>query len=131
VKKWFDTYMSQGFVREVTKCVQGHNLRTMNWISEGGVTLSSSEAENIAASAVARRTPTPALFYQGFRLTAPLLAPHACGKIRLHISLCVRIPSITITDVMAMLNVISSASEYVRAKSSYTNIGVPLMSPMP
>ena len=46
--------MSQEFVREVTKCVQGHNLRTMNWIREGGVTLSSSGAENVAARAVAR-----------------------------------------------------------------------------
>jgi len=90
-----------------------------------------------------KRRPTSALFYQAF--TAPLLAPHACGKKTLHVSLWVRIPSIAIAAVTlmseipsiaiaavtSMWNFIFSASEYVPAKSSYTSVGVPLISPTP
>jgi len=78
-------------------------------------------------------------------LPRPSLAPHACGKKTLHVSLWVRIPSIAIAAVTlmseipsiaiaavtSMWNFIFSASEYVPAKSSYTSVGVPLISPTP
>ena len=63
--------------------VMALNGAPISWRSchQGGVTLSSSEAEYVAASAVAQET--SALFYQAS--TAPLLHPHACGKTMLHV----------------------------------------------
>ena len=65
------------------------NGAPISWRScrQGGVTLSSSEAEYVAASAVAQENAYhgSALFCQAS--TAPLLAPHAFGKTMLHVFL--------------------------------------------
>ena len=73
--------------RSVTGYVMALNGAPISWRScrQGGGTLSSSEAEYVAASAVAQEMPASALFYQAS--TAPLLDPHACGKTMLHVFL--------------------------------------------
>ena len=74
--------------RSVTGYIIALNGAPISWRScrQGGVTLSSSEAaEYVAASAVAQENAYLALFYQAS--TAPLLAPHACGKTMLHVFL--------------------------------------------
>jgi len=69
----------------VTRYVMALNGAPIRWrsCSQGGVTLSSSEAEYLAASAVAQEGPTSALFYQAS--TAPPLGPHASGQTMLHL----------------------------------------------
>ena len=75
--------------RSVTGYVMALNGAPISWRScrQGGITLSSSEAElNTSLLALSpRRTPTSALFYQAS--TAPLLVPHAFGKTMLHVFL--------------------------------------------
>jgi len=70
----------------VTGYVMALNGAPNSWRSfrQGGVTLSSSETEYVAAPSP-RRTPTSALFYQVS--TVPLLVPHAFGKTTLHVFL--------------------------------------------
>jgi len=70
----------------VTGYVMALNGAPNTWRSfrQGGVTLSSSETEYVAAPSP-RRTPTSALFYQVS--TVPLLVPHAFGKTTLHVFL--------------------------------------------
>ena len=69
----------------VTGYVMALNGDPIRWRScrQGGVTLSSSEAEYVAASAVAQENAyLRALLWTS---TAPLLGPHACGKTILYV----------------------------------------------
>ena len=61
------------------------NDAPISWRScrQGGVTLSSSEAEYVAASAVAQENAYLRALLSAS--TAPLLAPHAFGKTMLHV----------------------------------------------
>ena len=92
-----------------------------------GVTLSSSEAEYVAASAVAQQNAYLCALVSGFDRSP--LGPTcvwednaACILMNENSVNCDRSRHVDV-------NFISSASEYVPAKSSYTNVGVPSMPP--
>jgi len=73
--------------RSVTGYIMALNSAPISWRSchQGGVTLSSSEAEHVAASAVAKENTYLHALLSGFDHL--LLAPHACGKTMLHVFL--------------------------------------------
>jgi len=119
----------------VTGYVMVLNGAPISWRSchQGGVTLSSSEAEYVAASAVAQENAYLRALLSGFDcsplgVTCMWEANPACNimsenpvnRDRSHHS-----------HASSMLNFNSSASEYVPVKSSYASVRVPSTSQMP
>ena len=102
--------------RSVTGYVMALNSAPISWRSccQGGVTLSSNEAEYVGASSFAQENAYLRALLSGFDHS--LLAPHACRKTMLHVFLWVSILSITVAAVTSMWNFISSTSEYVQIK---------------
>ena len=101
---WVDSDFAADFDtrRSVTGYVMALNGAPISWQScrQGGVTLSSNEAEYVGASSVAQENAYLRALLSGFDHS--LLAPHACRKTMLHVFLWVSILSITVAAVTSM-----------------------------